>query len=123
VLFALLASGHSPMALLVVASIGNILGSCVNWLLGRHVARFVDRSWFPVSAEQMAKAELWFRKYGLWSLLLSWVPLIGDPLTLVAGVLRVPFVFFLAIVASAKIARYIAIILIGGYGQGMLAAI
>lgn len=121
-LFALLASGHSPMNLLVVASIGNILGSCVNWVMGRHVARYEDRSWFPVSPEQMTRAELWFRKFGFWSLLLSWVPVIGDPLTVIAGVLRVPFVSFLATVAFTKIARYIAIILLSGYGQGMLTA-
>ena len=106
----LLNGGPSPGLLLVVASLGNTLGSAVNWVLGRFIARFRDRKWFPASPEQLARAERWYRRYGVWSLLLSWVPVIGDPLTVIAGVLRTPFVVFLPIVAVAKTARYAAII-------------
>jgi membrane protein YqaA with SNARE-associated domain len=107
VLAALYASrAADPLALLFVASLANTAGSAVNWLLGRFVTRFRDRSWFPASPAQIARAESWYARYGLWSLLLSWVPVIGDPLTVVAGILRVPFVTFIVIVGIAKTARY-----------------
>lgn len=95
-----------PLALLLVASLANTAGSAVNWLLGCFVTRFRDRSWFPASPAQIARAEGWYARYGLWSLFLSWVPIIGDPLTVVAGILRVPFATFLVIVGLAKTARY-----------------
>ncbi|WP_024588980.1 YqaA family protein [Aliihoeflea sp. 2WW] len=100
------ARAADPLALLAVASLANTAGSAVNWLLGRLVTRFRDRSWFPASPAQIARAEGWYARYGLWSLLLSWVPIIGDPLTVVAGILRVPFPVFLVIVGLAKTARY-----------------
>lgn len=95
-----------PLVLLAIASLANTAGSCVNWLMGVFVTRFRDRPWFPASPDQIARAEGWYRRYGLWSLFLSWVPIIGDPLTIVAGILRVPFLTFLVIVAIAKTARY-----------------
>lgn len=112
VLSGLLASGiYSPVALVAVAGVGNILGSAVNWLLGRAIEHFRDRPWFPVKADALARAEVWYRRYGRWSLLLSWAPVIGDPLTVVAGVLREPFWSFLLLVAVAKIGRYVALAL------------
>src|SRR5215211_286906 len=105
ILFGMLVAEHYPVWLLVfVASIGNIMGSCINWLLGRFIAHFEGR-WFPVSKVQIAKAERWYHEYGRWSLLLSWLPILGDPLTIVAGILREPFPVFLALVAVAKISR------------------
>src|SRR5918993_521253 len=110
VLFGMLLAEHYQWVLLVaVASAGNTLGSVINWFLGRFVAHFEDRRWFPVEREKMARAEGWYHQYGRWSLLLSWVPIIGDPLTIVAGILREPFPVFLALVAVAKTARYIAV--------------
>ncbi|MCO6389704.1 DedA family protein [Aliihoeflea aestuarii] len=103
-----------PLLLLAVASLANTAGSCVNWLMGVFVTRFRDRRWFPASPDQIARAEAWYARYGLWSLLLSWVPVIGDPLTVVAGVLRVPFLVFLAIVAIAKTARYAFVLFLAG---------
>ncbi len=100
---------HSIALLLLVATVGNVLGSWVNWLLGRQVDRFKDRRWFPASPAALARAEGWYRRYGRWSLLLSWVPIIGDPLTLVAGMLKEPLWSFLALVGFAKFARYIAV--------------
>jgi len=95
--------------LILVASIGNILGSLVNWFLGRFIAHFEDRRWFPVKRDQIAKAERWYQRYGYWSLLLSWAPIIGDPLTVVAGVLREPLPVFLVLVTIAKVGRYLAV--------------
>lgn len=105
----LLTEAHSPVLLLAVASFGNTAGSVVNWLLGRSVERYRDRRWFPVDAASLARAQGWYRRYGRWSLLLSWVPLVGDPLTVVAGVMREPFPVFLLLVALAKTGRYVAL--------------
>ena len=107
VLVGLMISGHYSLGLLLgVATIGNVLGSVVNWLLGRSVERFKDRRWFPVSPRHLEKARTHYQRWGHWSLLLSWVPIIGDPLTLVAGVMREPFWRFLVLVTLAKGARY-----------------
>lgn len=103
----LLTDAHSPALLVAVASVGNVLGSAINWMLGRGIERFRDRAWFPAKPASLARAQLWYRRYGRWSLLLSWVPIIGDPLTVVAGVLREPFPVFLLLVAAAKIGRYL----------------
>jgi len=109
-LFGLLLLGEQPAwALVLVASIGNTLGSCLNWLLGRWIEHYRDRRWFPVKPEQLAKAEAWYRRWGKWSLLLSWAPVLGDPLTVIAGVLREPFWIFLLLVAIAKTGRYLAL--------------
>ena len=96
--------------LLIIASFGNILGSVLNWYLGGKIMIFQDRKWFPVSPEQLNKSQKYFQKYGLWSLLLAWVPVIGDPLTLLAGVLKVRFSIFFILVSVSKISRYIFII-------------
>ncbi|MBZ6075283.1 YqaA family protein [Microvirga puerhi] len=110
VLFGMLLAGRYHVGtLLVAASLGNILGSCLNWLLGRFISRFEGRRWFPVTKDQVARAERWYRRYGRWSLLLSWMPVIGDPLTVVAGVLREPFLVFVILIGIAKTLRYLAV--------------
>jgi membrane protein YqaA with SNARE-associated domain len=105
----LLAEHYQTGLLVLAASLGNILGSCVNWYLGRFITRFQGRRWFPLTQKQVTKAEGWYRRYGRWSLLLSWVPIIGDPLTIVAGVLREPLPVFIALVVVAKTARYLVV--------------
>ncbi len=110
VLVGLLLSNNYPVSLLLtVASIGNVLGSLLNWYLGKYLQRFQQRRWFPVKPEQLDKASRWYLKYGKWSLLLSWVPIIGDPLTVIAGVLREPFLPFLLLVTIAKVSRYLVL--------------
>jgi len=108
-LVGLLLTGYSPFWLIVVASVGNVLGSVVNWYLGRGIVHFQDRRWFPVGPDGLARAERWYRRYGKWSLLLSWAPIVGDPLTVVAGVLREPMPIFLLLVAIAKVGRYLVL--------------
>jgi membrane protein YqaA with SNARE-associated domain len=111
VLVALLLSGaYSPWGLLAVASAGNILGSLLNWLLGRYLEHFRHKPWFPVSDARLQQAQRGYARYGRWSLLLSWVPIIGDPLTLVAGVMRERLWVFLLIVSLAKTARYAVLV-------------
>ena len=108
VLLGLLMQGsHSAGMLIAAASLGNILGSCVNWWLGLKIEHYKDKKWFPVSAGKMQQAQGIYRKYGFWSLLLSWVPVIGDPITLIAGLLKESFPRFLLMVSIAKIGRYL----------------
>jgi membrane protein YqaA with SNARE-associated domain len=107
----LLSGNFSPWMLVAVASAGNILGSCVNWLLGGLAERFRDRKWFPVSPQALDNAQGWYRRYGRWSLLLSWAPIVGDPLTVAAGLMREPLWSFLILVAIAKTARYVLLAL------------
>ena len=100
-----------PAVLMLVATVGNVAGAVVNWGLGRFFEHYKDRSWFPIKAPAMARAQGWFARWGLWSLLLSWVPVIGDPLTLVAGILRVPFGRFVVLVTIGKVLRYGLVVL------------
>jgi membrane protein YqaA with SNARE-associated domain len=104
-----LADHYHVWVLVLAASLGNILGSCVNWYLGRFITRFEGRRWFPLTQKQVTKAEGWYRRYGRWSLLLSWMPVIGDPLTIVAGILREPLPVFIALIVVAKTARYLVV--------------
>jgi membrane protein YqaA with SNARE-associated domain len=105
----LLTTEFAPVTLVLVATVGNVAGSAINWLLGRGVERFKDRRWFPVSEPMLERAKSWYHGYGRWSLLLSWVPVIGDPLTVVAGVMREPFSTFIVLIAIAKLTRYVAV--------------
>lgn len=105
--------GDEPIVLLIAAaSLGNTLGSVVNWGLGRGAAKFSEATWFPVSGDKLEKATAWYHRYGRWSLLLSWAPIIGDPLTLAAGILKEHFWSFLILVAIAKTGRYLIVALI-----------
>ena len=98
--------------LVVFASLGNILGSVLNWYLGLYFLKFKNKKWFPFKENQINKVSKSFLKYGKWSLLLSWVPFIGDVLTLVAGMFRVPLNQFVVIVSVAKVSRYFFVSLI-----------
>ena len=109
----LIVGGHySILALVTVASIGNILGSIINWILGRCFERFRSRRWFPISQGRLEKAQRWYRRYGKWSLLASWMPVIGDPITIVAGLLREPLSTFIILVSIAKVTRYAVLAII-----------
>jgi membrane protein YqaA with SNARE-associated domain len=114
-----LAERYPVPAVVLVATIGNVLGSTVNWTLGINLARLENRRWFPVRQTHVERAEGWYRRWGKWSLLLSWAPFIGDPLTLVAGVLREPLPVFLVFVSLAKFGRYVIVVwLTGGWIAG-----
>ena len=105
----LLLDRHPVWALLLVATLGNVLGSAVNWLLGRYIEHWRHRRWFPVGEAKLARAQRAYHRYGRWSLLLSWVPIIGDPLTVIAGIMREPLWSFLLIVLVAKASRYLVL--------------
>jgi membrane protein YqaA with SNARE-associated domain len=95
--------------LVALASLGNTLGALVNWILGRFLYRFRDRRWYPLTPKRHEQAAAWFRRFGIWSLLLAWVPIVGDPLTLVAGLARVKILPFLLLVGVGKTVRYLAV--------------
>ena len=102
-------SSYDNLLLLLVASLGNVLGSAVNWILGFYSRNLSTKKWFPFKDEQIEKSSRWFNKFGRWSLLFAWVPIIGDPLTLAAGLLRVRFIEFLILVTIGKVSRYLVI--------------
>lgn len=111
VLLGLLLGGDYPWpALLAVATVGNVLGSVVNWALGRFLLHFRDRRWFPVKPQAYARVERWYRRYGVWSLLLAWLPVVGDPLTVVAGALRANLALFVVLVTVGKLGRYAVLV-------------
>lgn len=108
----LLAADIEPWLLVAVASLGNTLGSIINYVLGRLVEHFRHRPWFPASEAALDRAQSWYRRWGRWSLLLSWAPVVGDPLTVVAGIMREPLWSFVLLVAIAKTGRYAVLALI-----------
>ncbi|MCX7287457.1 MAG: DedA family protein [Rhodobacterales bacterium] len=114
---ALQAAGWPAVTLVLVASVGNVLGSCVTYALGRGLGGYRDHPRFPIRPAQMARAEDWFRRWGLWSLLLAWAPG-GDVLVAVAGLLRVPLPVFVLLVSLAKTGRYAVLALVTGAALG-----
>jgi membrane protein YqaA with SNARE-associated domain len=102
----LLTAGYDPLALWAWATAGNTLGACLNWLMGRYLLHFQDRRWFPFKVDKLGRAQQWFQRYGVWSLLMSWAPIGGDALTLIAGIMRVRFDVFVLLTGLGKGLRY-----------------
>lgn len=112
----LLVQGLDAFVLWLVATSGNVLGSVLNWWLGRAAVRFSDRRWFPVSPAQLARAQAWFQRWGQPSVLLAWLPGVGDAFTVAAGAMRMRLAVFVPLVAIAKGARYAVVL---GVGHGL----
>ena len=102
-------SNYDNLLLLVFASFGNILGSVFNWGLGFYARNLTIKKWFLFKETQIERSSKWFSKFGKWSLLFAWVPIVGDPLTFVAGLLRVRFLDFIILVAIGKVSRYLIV--------------
>lgn len=100
----------NPFFLLFVATLGNTAGSFVNYLLGKYATTYALSKNY-ISEKYLEKASFIFEKYGALSLLFSWLPIIGDPLTFVAGMVRYTWWKFVLIVGVAKCARYVFIYL------------
>jgi membrane protein YqaA with SNARE-associated domain len=112
VFVALQLRGDIPIEWIILfASVGNILGSGLNYALGRVIERYRGRRWFSVSDAQLDKARAWYLKWGVWTLLFSWAPL-GDALTIVAGVMRTNVWLFFLLVSIAKTVRYIVVAMV-----------
>jgi len=101
---------YALSVLWLIATLGNTLGSAINYILGRYLLHWKDKKWFPVTQKQLDKSQHWFNRYGYWSMLLAWAPFIGDALTLIAGMMRMHFGLFILLVLIGKGVRY-AIIL------------
>ena len=102
-------SNYNNFSLLVFASFGNVLGSVFNWSLGFYSRNLSTKKWFPFKETQIERSSKWFSKFGKWSLIFAWLPIVGDPLTFVAGLLRVRFLDFIILVAIGKVSRYVII--------------
>jgi len=109
-LYAMALQGKPGVILVLVATLGNTLGAVINWLLGLYILHFRDRPWFYFNERQIERAQAWFRHYGIWTLLFAWLPVGGDALTLIAGIMRVRLPVFLVLVALGKSLRYIFIV-------------
>ncbi|MCG6939333.1 MAG: DedA family protein [Gammaproteobacteria bacterium] len=109
VLSTLLLSGLSPVVLVTIATIGNVSGSLTNYALGYWASLEVVKKWLKISEQEFVRAEQRFVKYGLISLCFAWLPIIGDPLTVIAGVLRIRLLWFVILVTAGKMVRYIVI--------------
>ncbi|MBL6785386.1 MAG: DedA family protein [Rickettsiales bacterium] len=105
---------HNNIILFLIATIGNVLGSIVNWFLGMIIHKFKDAKYFPVKKNKLEKAENYYQKFGIWTLLFAWLPIIGDPLTIVAGILRTRLSIFITLVTIGKAFRYFLILLLAG---------
>jgi membrane protein YqaA with SNARE-associated domain len=111
ILVALNISGnHDKLLLLAIATTGNVLGALVNWFIGYYLIKFKDRKWFPLKKKQLKKYSDIYQKWGVWSLLLAWLPFIGDPLTVIAGIFKTNIWLFLLLVTIGKFTRYLFII-------------
>ena len=110
--FQLASNKEDLIYLILLATSGNVLGALVNWYLGKFLIHYKEKKWFPIKADELAKGEKYYKKYGRVSLLLSWMPIIGDPITLVAGILKEPIWSFLILVTIAKGLRYIFVVVV-----------
>lgn len=109
VLSALLLNGFNPIFLVLLATVGNVLGSVVNYFIGRYGSDYIRHKFLKTTDEEFERSRQRYEKWGRWSLLLAWVPVIGDPLTVMAGILRVNFIWFLTLVTIGKFLRYVVI--------------
>ncbi len=109
VLTALLHIGLPPTTLVIVATTGNVVGSLINYAIGYWAGKKLAKRWLKVSDDDFRQSKQRLEKYGLFSLLFAWVPVVGDPLTVIAGVLRIKLVWFIILVTAGKLSRYIVI--------------
>jgi len=114
-LVGLLTQGYNIVLVWFVASLGNTLGAVVNWLMGKYLIHFQHKPWFPFKESAIKTSQRWYNKYGKWSLLMAWLPIGGDALTFIAGIMRVHFVWFFLLVAIGKGGRYLVLIVIYQY--------
>ena len=103
---------YDKITLLMVATFGNVLGSWINWLMGAYLIKFKDRRWFPVKEKSIKKYSKIYEKWGVWSLLFAWLPIVGDPLTVIAGIFKTNIWLFILLVTIGKLSRYSVILYI-----------
>ncbi|WP_016956666.1 YqaA family protein [Catenovulum agarivorans] len=119
-LFAMVQQGLPGWSLVATASLGNTLGSVVNWYLGRYLLKYQHKKWFYFKQSQIEKSQKWFERYGKWSLLFAWLPVGGDVLTLIAGMLKIRLSTFIILVGIGKTLRYISVLYFAQLAQYIL---
>lgn len=120
-LVALLLQGENPIVAVAVATVGNSLGSGTNYLIGYYGGDWLQRKMVRIDKNQQQRAESWFNRYGSWTLLLAWLPIIGDPLCLVSGMFKTPLLRFSLLVTIGKGLRYLFLTMLTLKGAEMLA--
>ena len=110
--------GFSLPSVVITATVGNYLGACTTYLIGIWGSDFIIRTILRISDRQLERAENLYQKYGSWSLLLSWLPVVGDPLCLIGGVFRISIFRFSFLVFVGKFFRYAILALLVQYGTG-----
>lgn len=106
-----IANNHDKFLLVAIATIGNVLGALVNWFIGYYLIKFRNKKWFPIQKKKIDKYSRFYQKWGMLSLLLAWVPIVGDPLTVIAGIFKTNILLFLILVTIGKLSRYLFIII------------
>lgn len=101
-LFFLNSGSYSPVTILIVASLGNCLGGSTNYLLGYYGRKILAK-------KQFVRSESMVQRYGFWTALFSWLPIIGDPLLVVLGIYKVSFWKTMTLMCFGKIARYLVV--------------
>ena len=99
--------GGNASALVAIATVGNVLGSLITYTMGRLGNEAIHKKWLRMDEKKIERAEHWFGRYGQVSLLFAWLPIVGDPLCLVAGLLRSSLIWFVMLVTLGKCARYV----------------
>lgn len=108
------------MVLVIIASLGNTLGAFVNYAIGMRIETYRHKRWFPMRPDQLERSQGWFRRYGVWSLLLSWAPVLGW-FTVVAGIMRTPLWQFALLVTIAKTGRYAVLAWVTSHAMALTA--
>ncbi|MGD9096646.1 MAG: VTT domain-containing protein [Desulfobacterales bacterium] len=108
-LVALVVQNVDPGAAVGIATLGNTLGAVTTWALGVWGGPYILQRWLRIDARDRRRAERWYGRWGSWSLLMAWAPVVGDPLCFVGGLLKVPLGRFILLVAAGKAARYAAL--------------
>lgn len=118
-LIAMIMQSFSPHHVVLTATLGNFLGACTTYLIGIWGSDFFIRTILRIDDKQLTRARAMYEKYGTWSLLLSWLPVVGDPLCLAAGIFRVGFGRFALLVFVGKFSRYatLAFLVLQGTGE------
>jgi membrane protein YqaA with SNARE-associated domain len=105
----LIYSDFDIFTVVMVASVGNYLGACTTYYIGLKGRTDIVEKHLSISKAQLGKAEKMFGKYGIYALLFTWLPGIGDAITAAGGLLNLPFKTFSIYVFSGKLARYVAV--------------
>ena len=116
----MLVGGYEPATTVIVATAGNYLGAVMTYLIGIWGGSWLIEKILRVSPPQQERARNYYRRFGACSLLFSWLPIVGDPLCLVGGMLKINFGLFSLLVATGKFARYVitAVITVTAAGGG-----